>query len=411
MDERFDVVVAGAGPGGCAAAALLAARGRHVLLLDRGQVPHPRLCTHAIMPAGLPVLDEMGVLADVEAAGAQRWWGVRLSLNGVRVHAPLPSGWSAYPYGLSLRRPLLDPILLDAVVRQPSAEVRLGWSVDGLLGHGGVVGGVRARDPAGRMWRIGARLVVAADGRHSRLTRAARLPERRLPNRHTALIAYVDGVPREERPCLEGFYDEGRAASMLPADSGLRVVGVMVPPDRWPRAQWSARMLDELRRYPGMARRLRDARVVTEPAPVRGLRNILRCPVRPGFVAVGDAAAQTDPAFGQGISWALRSGSRLARAAHAALAVGQGPVRVPVPAGQVWEPVFLPLFYGISLFSAVPPGSLLERLIVASAAGAPITTTVALRTVLGFAATPAPPGYAPRTLAAWTRGALVSGLP
>lgn len=407
MDERVEVVVVGAGPAGCATAALLAARGRRVLLLDRGPVPHPRLCTHAIMPAGLPVLAEMGVLTEVEAAGAQRWWGVRLMLNGVTVHAPLPHGWCAFPYGLSLRRQHLDPILLRAVQRHPTAEVRLGWNVDSLIGTGSAgVTGVRAHDPKGHIHCIGARLVVAADGRRSRLARAARLPERLLPNRHVALIAYLDGVPREQRPCLEGFYDRGRSASMLPADGGLRVVGVMTPPDRWPRAQWPERMLAELRRYPGMAERLRNARLVTPPTPVRGLRNVLRRPARPGFVAVGDAAMQTDPAFGQGISWALRAGSRLAQAADTALASGEGPVFVPVPAGLTWEPVFLPLFLGISLFSAVPPGSRLERLLMASAAGAPITTEAALRLVLGLAVTPATPSLSVRAAAAWTRAAL-----
>ena len=403
MDECWDVVIAGAGPAGCAAAALLAARGRRVLLLDRGPVPHPRLCTHAIMPAGLSVLAAMGVLEEVERAGAQRWWGVRLTLNGVRLEAPLPRGWCEHPYGLSLRRHLLDPILLDAVRRQPTAEVRLGWSVEALLGRDGVVTGVRARGPDGETRRIGARLVVAADGRRSRLARLARLPERLLPNRHTALIAYLDGVPREGRPCLEGFYDHGRSASMLPADAGLRVVGVMVPPERWPRAEWGERMLAELRRYPGLRERLRHARLATRPVPVRGLRNALRRTTRPGFAAIGDAATQTDPAFGQGISWALRAGNRLAEAAHAALAAGDGPVTLPPRVA--WEPVFLPLFFGISLLSAVPPGSLLEQAIMASAAGSPLTAPT-LRLALGFAVRPRP---APplRTAAVWLRSALV----
>lgn len=404
MDERFDVVIVGAGPAGCAAAALLADAGRRTLLLDRGPVPHPRLCTHAIMPAGLPVLAAMGVLDEVEAAGAQRWYGVRLLLDGIPFHASLPHGWSAVPHGLSLRRPLLDPLLLGAVTRRPTADVRLGWSVDALLGREGAVMGVRARDPTGMTRRIGARLVVAADGRRSRLARAARLRERLLPNRHVALIAYLDGAPREERPCLEAYYDHGRSASMLPADAGLRVVGVVAPPDRWPRAQWPERMMAELRRYPGMAERLRHARLVTAPTPVRGLRNALRRPARPGFAAVGDAAVQTDPAFGQGISWALRAGARLAALAAAALDTTTGPPLLRP--GPAWEPVFLPLFYGTSLLSAVPPGSRLERLIMASAAAAPLTTSAALRLALGFTVVPAAGVSRPAAAGAWLRGAL-----
>src|SRR5207244_389200 len=124
MDEFTDVVVVGAGPAGCAAAGLLAARGRRGLRVGRGEVPHP----------------------------------------------------------------LLDPILLDGVALQAGAEVRLGWSADELLQRDGVVAGVRARGPNGEHWQVGARLVVAADGRKSRLARSAHLPERCLPNRHAALI-------------------------------------------------------------------------------------------------------------------------------------------------------------------------------------------------------------------------------
>src|SRR5262249_41765341 len=162
----------------------------------------------------------------------------------------------------------------------------------------------------------------------------------------------------EDRPYLEGFYDRGRSASMLPADHCLRTVGVMSSPDHWPRAEWSDRLLAELRGYPGMAERLRHARLVTSPTPIRGLRNALRRPAPRGVAAVGDAALQTDPAFGQGISWALRAGRRLAAAADQALDIEVGPLLLP--ATVAWEPVFVPLFFGISLCSAIPPASRLE---------------------------------------------------
>ncbi len=396
-------MIAGAGPAGCAAAALLAERGHQVLLVERGAVPHPRLCTHAIMPAGLDVLARMGVLDQAEAAGAQRWWGVRLHLDGVTVAAPLPAGWTRHAYGLSLRRHLLDPLLLAAACRCPAVSLRLGWSAEALLGRDGVITGVRLHGPGGAVQRVRARLVVAAGGRHSRLVRAARPAERVLPNRHTALIAYLDGVPDAGPAALEGFYDRGRSASLLPADGGLHVAGVMAPSPYWRREEWPARLLAALRAYPELAPRLRAARIVTAPVTVRGLRNVLRRPVRPGFAAIGDAAAQTDPAFGQGISWALRSGARLADAADAALRQGAGPVCLP--ARQVWEPVFAPLFAGISLLSLLSPGSTAERLVVASVAQSPRTSAAALRLLLGLGALPRP-APARQIAAAWAGGAL-----
>lgn len=408
MDEQVDVVIAGAGPAGCTAGALLARHGHRVVVLDRGNVPHPRLCTHAIMPAGLPVLAALGVLDQIEAAGAQRWWGVRLLLNGVEISASFPAhlggaevlagapvartaatnasghSWhdARYPFGLSLRRHLLDPILLGAVTRHPVVDVRLGWRVEGLLGREGVVTGVRVREAGGAVRRVFARLVVAADGRLSALARAARLPEWRLPSRHTALIAYVDGIPHEERPYLEGYYRHGRSASLLPADGGLRVAGVMGAAEQWERAMWGERLLAELRAYPGMRHRLRDARLVTDPVPVRGLRNLLRRTARPGFAVIGDAAAQTDPAFGQGIAQALRSGARLAEQADEALRRSDGPVTLS--AHRAWELRTLALFPGISLLSAVPPGSMTEQIIGAAGASAPGVTGSALSLALRF---------------------------
>src|SRR5215210_769897 len=85
LPRAVDAVVVGAGPAGCAAATVLGRAGRRVLLVDRGGVPRPRLCTHALMPSAIPVLQELGVLDAVLGAGAQAWWGVRLFMEGTRI--------------------------------------------------------------------------------------------------------------------------------------------------------------------------------------------------------------------------------------------------------------------------------------------------------------------------------------
>src|SRR5579871_3527568 len=142
VDSAADVIVVGAGPAGCAAATLLGRRGVRVLLLDRARFPRPKLCTHAIMPAGLPVLDRLGVLPALEAAGAQRWYGVRLWLNGASFAEPLPRRRTAFAYGLSLRRPALDSVLVEAACRTPNVELREHSRVTRLLMHCGRVCGV-----------------------------------------------------------------------------------------------------------------------------------------------------------------------------------------------------------------------------------------------------------------------------
>jgi 2-polyprenyl-6-methoxyphenol hydroxylase-like FAD-dependent oxidoreductase len=382
MRDRYDVIVIGAGPGGAATATLLARRGRNVLLLDRAGFPRSKLCTHAIMPAGLPVLAELGVLDQIEMAGAQRWYGVRLWLNGCRFAERLPHHHVAYPYGLSLRRHLLDAILLDAASREPALDLRTGCAVAGLLREQGRVAGVVIQEERGRRV-VGAPFVVLAGGRHTRLVREAGVRALRWPNRHTAYIAYLDGVPREEQPGLEGYYWHGRSASLLPADCGLRVAGVMAPPGSWPPGRWEQRLLDGLRRFPPLRNRLAHARVASPPVSVSGLVNVWRRPLSGNLLLVGDAGLQTDPLFGQGISWALREATWATAAIDRAQSAGR-----PSEAVRRYEAirtrVFGPRYVAMAGLSAVPPASMLERLLIANAAFNPESTAFFLRLMLGF---------------------------
>jgi 2-polyprenyl-6-methoxyphenol hydroxylase-like FAD-dependent oxidoreductase len=400
--SRVDAIVVGAGPAGSAVAALLGRAGRRVLLVDRAGVPRPRLCTHALMPSAVPVLADLGVLDRVVAAGAQRWWGVRLNMEGTRIEADLPRRGAAVPYGLSLRRELLDPILFEAAQRAGVA-VRLGWEALSLLGTDEGVGGLVLRAPDGSTGEVGSRVVVACDGRRSRLMAAAGSAPWTLPNRHIAWIAYVAGFPSERRPKLEAHYGRHGSASLLPADAGLRVAGVVVPGNRWRRGEAAARMIDVMRTFPELRGRMAEARVVSPPVAVRGLRNTLRPRTLPGLVPAGDAALQSDPAFGQGIAWALRGARRTADAIDAALrAHPDGPLAIPATAAL--EPLSPALTLGMSAFSAIPPGSLIERLLVRGAARAPITSTLALRLAVGFST--AAPDHARRTPAAFLRDVL-----
>ena len=59
------LVVIGGGPGGSTAATLLARRGWRVALLERERFPRPHV-GESLLPASMPVLEELGVLAEIE---------------------------------------------------------------------------------------------------------------------------------------------------------------------------------------------------------------------------------------------------------------------------------------------------------------------------------------------------------
>jgi 2-polyprenyl-6-methoxyphenol hydroxylase-like FAD-dependent oxidoreductase len=80
-----DVIVVGAGPAGAATAILLAGEGLSVTVLDRARSPRTKICGEYLSPEGTRVLDRLGVLKAVGAAGAPTLVGMRLIAPDGRV--------------------------------------------------------------------------------------------------------------------------------------------------------------------------------------------------------------------------------------------------------------------------------------------------------------------------------------
>src|SRR5512140_1986378 len=72
MAEHADVIVAGAGPAGATAAYYLAMGGKRVVLLEKATFPRDKYCGDAWCAPALDILEDMGVLQQLEAEGLVR---------------------------------------------------------------------------------------------------------------------------------------------------------------------------------------------------------------------------------------------------------------------------------------------------------------------------------------------------
>lgn len=71
-EYHCDVLVIGGGQAGSTAAALLAKKSHQVTLLEKAH--HPRFhIGESLLPANLPLLDKLGVRAEAEAIGMEKW--------------------------------------------------------------------------------------------------------------------------------------------------------------------------------------------------------------------------------------------------------------------------------------------------------------------------------------------------
>src|SRR5215472_10582534 len=165
MGKEYDVVVVGGRCAGSPLAALLARAGLSVALVEQATFPRDTLSTHIFQSAALAFLNRLGVLDDVRATGATIVNYVDMREEDFRVRVPIPQQPGDAGGAASVRRMMLDPILLQAA-ETAGADVRTGAKMTALVRDGGRVTGIRVAR-AGAVEVLAAGLVVGADGRNS----------------------------------------------------------------------------------------------------------------------------------------------------------------------------------------------------------------------------------------------------
>lgn len=315
-----DVIVVGGGPAGAYTAWSLASSGVNVLVLDRARFPRDKPCSEYLSPEASRLLDAMGVLGDVEGAGAAR-------LSGMRVRAPsgamMQGDFSALPayrayrdYGLALRRPILDAILLERA-RAAGAGVCESTQVTNVLRErSGTVIGVVTRD--GR--ELKSRIVIGADGLRSVVASRVGLARRWRTPRRIAIVTHYDGVAGMA-PYGEMHVSADGYLGLAPVGSGLTNVALVVPArimQRWEGSPES--LLDHrIARDPSIARRFAHSSRVTPVRATGPFASRARRAWSPGVALVGDAADFFDPFTGEGIFAAMYGAELLAPVVRAAL--------------------------------------------------------------------------------------------
>jgi geranylgeranyl reductase family protein len=315
--RRPDVLVAGGGPAGAAAAAHLADAGLAVTLLDRQAFPRDKACGDFVGPTALVELDRLGLNRHPEMRAANRIRRAALFLDGTRlIVRALPRVDGLPAHGRTIPRRRLDALVLEAA-RERGVTVVEEARVTGFAVRPDRVD--VAFDQAGRRRTLRAGVLVGADGSSSTVARSLRGAAPASQDRIMAVRAYVDGlVGPAERADLYFSSDSFPGYYWLfPTGGGTANVGVgmlldTVPPSRQHLRALLQRLLDHDR---GLAARLPAGRlagrIVGWPLTTYNPRLPL---VDDRVVLVGDAAGLINPLNGEGIQYALTSG-RLAAAA------------------------------------------------------------------------------------------------
>lgn len=306
--DAYDIITVGGGLGGSVLALAMARHGACVLVIEREREFSDRVRGEWLAPWGLQEARALGVadLLSTTCAHPLPGWDTYLGAMRVGERDLAATTPQALP-SLGLYHPAMQEVLLQAAA-DAGAHVRRGTAVRG------VTPGSPARvqvEGGGRSEELRARLVVGADGRASVVRTWADFVVRREPE--TVLISGVlfedMAAPAQDRSYIAFNPTIGRGAFLFPQGNG-RVRAYLVAPHR-PAHRFSG--LADLSRFTeqsletNLAPQLYSgARPAGPLASFSAADTWVDHPYHNGVALVGDAAASSDPTFGQGLSLTLR---------------------------------------------------------------------------------------------------------
>jgi len=316
MDSSYDIVVVGAGVSGAAAAILLRQAGMSVLLVDKRQrlEDYKLLCTHFVQPFTNSIFSDLGVEDLLSAEFSVRTRAVFKVPGGV-IDTEGGYGTDAVTaYAHNLERRVLDPALRQRAI---DVGVTLGLGTELVAMTPNVGGSLLTLDRSGERLNVNARLVVAADGRGSRLAEIVGAVAETFPNDRSAYFGHCTGISAPTLNRSIFVLRNSEMSFLYPLINQRTLLSVYITADR--AAQWgsgrdaTSHLLDQFRSHiPDMD--FSRAEFDTQIFSYRRYNNLIRSPVFNGIAFVGDAAISIDPMSGVGCSFGLKSARLLADA-------------------------------------------------------------------------------------------------
>lgn len=328
QEVACEVLVIGGGPAGSTIAALLAQRGRDVLMLEKSK--HPRFhIGESLLPMNMPLFEQLGVSDEIKRIGIVKRGAEFVSpWHGAPMMIDFNDAWdNTHPSAYQVRRDEFDDILFKNAVSK-GARAFEECKVTDIKFQQGAEATVMARDKDGQVQRIHTKFVVDASGRDTFLSNHFGMKHRNKKHNSAAIFGTFSGAKRLEGK-VEGnislfWFDHGWFW-FIPLADGNTSIGATC----WPyymktrKTDTTQFLLDTIALCPALAERLKDAKLESAVTATGNFSYLSERSSGENYILLGDAFAFIDPVFSSGVLLAMNSAFAGAEAVETCLSKPQ----------------------------------------------------------------------------------------
>jgi flavin-dependent dehydrogenase len=327
VQQTYNSIVIGGGPGGSTAGALLAKRGHKVLLLEKEVFPRFHI-GESLLPYNLPIFDELGVMRELKAAGFPKKYGAQFELGDKTrwVGFVFRDGrFTKHKEAMQVERAKFDHILLKNSAAN-GVDVREGWTVQRVdSAEGGMT--VQATGPNGEKETFRGEWVIDASGRGNLTGNQEGIRVMHPALKKLAVFGHFKNVK----------LDAGERAGdtvvirlnnkwfwVIPVSSELTSVGCVMDKDEFTQWKGTPEELFQsiVQNNRAVLERMKNAERVDKIHVTADFSYKNKRLYGERLLRVGDAAGFLDPIFSSGVFIAMRSGKLATEAIFEAIKRG-----------------------------------------------------------------------------------------